>query len=727
MVRCAWGAEQPSHVSCHLGSKGENVTRTFSSWPLRLVAVACLLECVTPPLVGQSGAPKGEWRTYGGDLGNTRYSPLDQINATNFKNLEIAWRFKTENLGPRPEFNLEGTPLMANGVLYATAGTRRAVVALDGATGELLWMHGEQEGPRGTSAPRLLSGRGLAYWTDGREERILYVTPGYRLVALNAKTGNPVPGFGVNGVVDLKLDNDQQIDLVTGEVGLHATPMIAKDIVVVGAAHRPGGVPRGKTNVKGYVRGFDVRTGKRLWIFHTIPGLGEFGNDTWEKDSWTYTGNAGVWGQMGIDEDLEMVYLPVELPTGDFYGGNRPGAGLFGETLVALDLRTGKRKWHFQFIHHGIWDFDMANPPILADIRVNGRAIKVIAQPTKQSFLYVFDRTNGQPVWPIVERPVPKGDVPGEWYSPTQPFPTRPPAYDRQGVTIDDLIDFTPELRAQAVTLVSKYRIGPLYTPPVMSRIEGPIGTLMLPSAGGGSNWAGGSFDPETHRLYVYSQTTPSSLGLVPAPPNNDFGLVSGNAATAAARAGGAGRGGAGRGAPAGPGAAPSAGRGGPPDAPVVPSPATAAAPEGGGGGGLTVQGLPLIKPPYGRITAFDMDKGEIAWQIAHGETPDNIRNHPALRGLQIPRTGQAGIIGTLVTRTLVVAGERQVTTTAQGRGAMLRAYDKATGQEVAAVFMPAQQSGSPMTYMLNGKQYIVLAVGGGTFPGEYIAYKLAE
>ena len=500
--------------------------------------------------------------------------------------------------------------------------------------------------------------------------------------------------------------------------------MIAKDIVVVGAAHRPGGVPRGKTNVKGYIRGFDVRTGKRLWIFHTIPGLGEFGNDTWEKDSWKYTGNAGVWGQMGIDEDNEIVYLPVELPTGDFYGGNRPGDGLFGETLVALDLRTGQRKWHFQFIHHGIWDFDMANPPILVDITVNGRAIKAIAQPTKQSFLYVFDRISGQPVWPIVERPVPKGDVPGEWYAPTQPFPTKPPAYDRQGVTINDLIDFTPELRAQAVTLVSKYKIGPLYTPPVMSKIEGPIGTLMLPSAGGGSNWAGGSYDPETHRLYVYSQTTPSSLGLVPAPPNNDFGLVSGNAATAAARAGGAGRGAAGR------GAAPPAGRGGPPDAPVVPSPATAAAAAaegGGGGGGLTVQGLPLIKPPYGRITAFDMDKGEIAWQVPHGETPDNIRNHPALKGLNIPRTGQTGIIGTLVTKTLVVAGERQMTTTAQGRGAMLRAYDKATGQEVAAVMMPAQQSGSPMTYILNGKQYIVLAIGGGTFPGEYIAYKLAE
>ncbi len=701
--------------------------RNFGSWILRLVPLACLLAWVTLPLGGQAPAPKGEWRSYGADLANTRYSPLDQINATNFKNLEIAWRFKTDNLGPRPEFNLEGTPLMANGVLYATAGTRRSVVALDPATGELLWTHGEQEGPRGTSAPRVLSGRGLAYWTDGREERILYVTPGYRLIALNAKTGIPVPGFGVNGAVDLKSEDDQEIDPVTGEVGLHATPLVAKDVVVIGAAHRPGGVPRGKTNVKGYVRGYDARTGKRLWIFHTIPGLGEFGNDTWEKDSWKYTGNAGVWGQMGIDEELGMVYLPVELPTGDYYGGNRPGAGLFGETLVAVDLKTGQRKWHFQFIHHGIWDFDMANPPILLDINVNGRMIKAIAQPTKQSWLYVFDRTNGQPVWPIVERPVAKGDVPGEWYSPTQPFVTKPPAYDRQGVSIDDLIDFTPELRAQAVEFVKKYKIGPLFTPPVMSKAEGPIGMLMLPSAGGGSNWAGGSFDPETHRLYIYSQTTPTSLGLVPAPANNDFGFVSGNAATAAARAGGAGRGGA-RGAGDGRGAAAAAG--GAPSPAVVPSPATqaaAAAAEGGGGGGLTIQGLPLIKPPYGRITAFDMDKGDIVWQVAHGETPDNIKNHPALKGLNIPRTGQTGIVGTLVTKTLVVAGERQMTTTAQGRGAMLRAYDKGTGQEVAAVFMPAPQTGSPMTYSVNGKQYIVLGIGAPNFPAEYIAYRVAE
>jgi quinoprotein glucose dehydrogenase len=686
------------------------VKRTFCSL-LRVAPFAGLVTLLSMPVIGQGGATNGEWRTYGGDLANTRYSPLDQITGSNFKDLEVAWRFKTDNLGPRPEFNLESTPLMADGILYSTAGTRRAVVALDAGTGELLWVHSDNEGPRGANAPRLLSGRGLAYWTDGREERILYVTPGYRLIALDAKTGTKIAGFGQNGIVDLKLDDDQEIDLVTGEVGLHATPLVAKDVVIIGAAHRPGGVPRGKTNVKGFIRGFDVRTGKRLWIFHTIPALGEFGNDTWEKDSWKYTGNAGVWGQMAIDEDLGMAYLPVELPTGDYYGGNRPGANLFGETLVAVDLRTGQRKWHYQFVHHGIWDFDMAAPPILADITVNGRAIKAIAQPTKQSWLYVFDRTNGQPVWPIVERPVAKGDVPGEWYAPTQPFVTKPPAYDRQGVAIDDLIDFTPELRAEAVKFVAKYKIGPLFTPPVVSKIDGPLGTLMLPSAGGGANWPGGSFDPETKIFYVYSQTTPTSLGLISAPAGNDFGWISGNAATAAAAAA--------RGNAPPSGGAPAGGRGA---APAAAAPAG----EGGGGGGLTVRGLPLIKPPYGRITAIDLNKGDIVWQIAHGETPDNVRNHADLKGLTIPRTGQSGVIGTVVTKTLVIAGERQFTTTADHpRGAMLRAYDKATGKEAAAVFMPAPQSGSPMTYMLNGKQYIVVAVGAGNFPAELIAFRL--
>jgi quinoprotein glucose dehydrogenase len=698
------------------------VRRIFRSLILQVVAIASVVAWATLPAVGQGGTTNGEWRSYGGDLANTRYSPLDQINASNFNNLEIAWRFKTDNLGPRPEFNLESTPLVVNGVLYSTAGTRRAVVALDAGTGELLWVHGEKEGPRGTNAPRILSGRGLAYWTDGREERILYVTPGYQLIALDAKTGARVRPFGQDGVVDLKQELDQEVDLVTGEIGLHATPLVGRNVVVIGAAHRPGGVPRGKTNVKGFIRGYDVRTGKRLWIFHTIPALGEFGNDTWEKDSWKYTGNAGVWGQMAIDEELGLVYLPVELPTGDYYGGNRPGANLFSETLVALDLMTGQRKWHFQFVHHGIWDFDMAAAPILADITVNGRAIKAVAQPTKQAWLYVFDRTNGQPVWPIVERPVPKGDVPGEWYAPTQPFVTKPPAFDRQGVTIDDLIDFTPELRAEAVKLVSKYKIGPLFTPPVVSKIDGPLGTLMLPSAGGGANWAGGSYDPETQFVYVYSQTTPTSLGLLPAPEGNDFGFVAGNAATAAAAAA---RGAAGAQA----GAAPAGGgRGGAP-APGGGRGAAPAAAEGGGGGNLlNVRGLPLIKPPYGRITAIDLNKGDIAWQVPHGETPDNIRNHPDLQGLNIPRTGQTGVIGTLVTKTLVIAGERQFTTTAEHpRGAMLRAYDKATGKEAAAVFMPAPQSGSPMTYTLNGKQHIVVAVGGTNFPGELVAYRLAE
>jgi quinoprotein glucose dehydrogenase len=689
------------------------VTRTFRSSLLRIAPVAGLIAWMTLPGLTQNAPANTDWRTYGGNLANHRYAPLDQINGTNFKNLEIAWRFKTENLGPRKEFQFESTPLIVKGVMYSTAGTRRAVVAIDAGTGEMLWMHSENEGPRGQNAPRLLSGRGLAYWSDGREERVLYVTPGYHLVALDAKTGARISGFGQDGIVDLKMDDDQEIDPVTGEVGLHATPMIGNDVVVIGAAHRPGGVPRGKTNVKGYIRGFDVRTGKRLWIFHTVPNLGEFGNETWEKDSWKYTGNTGAWGQVAIDEELNLAYLPIELATGDYYGGPRPGANLFSETMVAVDLKTGVRKWHFQFVHHGIWDFDMAAPPILADITVNGRAIKAIAQPTKQAWLYVFDRTNGQPVWPIVERPVPKGDVPGEWYSPTQPFVTKPPAYDRQGVSVDDLIDFTPELRAEALRLVSRYKLGPLFTPAVVSKVDGPLATLHMPLAGGGSNWPGGSYDPDTQMLYVFSQSAPGSLGLIPAPAGNDVGWVSGVARATPPGGAASGRGGAGRGEAGGTGAAgDTAGRGN-------------AAEGGEGGGGLTVQGLPFIKPPYGRITAIDLNKGDIVWQVAHGETPDNIRNHPALKGLTIPRTGQTGNAGTLVTKTMVVSGEPRVTTTPEGRGAMLRAYDKATGKELGAVFMPSQQSGSPMTYMLNGKQYIVVAVGGPNVPGELVAYRL--
>lgn len=706
--------------------------RTRSRWILHVFSAACLAALATVPaavpLMAQSGTKDGEWRTYGGDLGSTRYAPLDQINAGNFDKLEVAWRFKTDSLGPRPEYQYEGTPLMVHGVIYCTGGSRRAAFALDAATGELLWVHSEREGPRGQNAPRQLSGHGLAYWTDGREERILYVTPGYRLVALNAKTGGLVPSFGVDGVVDLKMDDDQEIDLVTGEVGLHSTPVVAGDVVIVGAAHRSGGVPRTMKNVKGYVRGFDARTGKRLWIFHTLPKPGEFGIETWLNDSWAINGNTGVWAQISVDEQLGLAYLPVELPTGDYYGGHRPGDGLFGESIVAVDLKTGVRKWHYQLVHHGLWDMDIPCAPILADITVNGRTVKAVAQPTKQAFLYVLDRTNGQPIWPIEEKPVPQGDVPGEWYSKTQRFPSKPPAYDNQGVAPEDLIDFTPELHADALKLIEKYRIGPIFTPPSVSTLDGTIATLVSPGALGGTNWPGGSFDPETHNVYVFSQSAIGVLGLVP-PTNgrSDMNFVQGSAAAGIRRTPGAGST-----EPAEPGAAAGGGRGGRGGVGGrgggrggAPGGGAGASGEGGGPG-LSVQGLPIIKPPYGRISAINLDRGEILWQVAHGETPDNIKNSPALKGLTIPRTGRPGIIGTLVTKSLVISGEAGFFTAPNGqRGAMLRAYDKGTGKEVGAVYMPAPQSGSPMTYLLDGKQYIVVAISGGNYSGELVAFKL--
>jgi len=448
------------------------------------------------------------------------------------------------------------------------------------------------------------------------------------------------------------------------------------------------------------VRGFDVRTGKRLWIFHTIPAAGEYGIDTWENDSWSYTGNTGVWGQITVDEELGIVYLPVETPTGDFYGGHRPGNGLFGESLVALDLNTGKRIWHYQFIHHGIWDWDIPCAPILANITVDGKPVRAVAQPTKQAWVYVFDRVTGKPVWPIEERPVPQSDVPGEKTSATQPFPSKPPAFDRQGVSLDDLIDFTPEIKAAAVKFASRYKLGPIFTPGVVSKREGPLATLMLPAANGGANWEGGSYDPDTGILYVFSATAITPVGLIqPADAGrSDMDYIAGNALQSSApRSGAAARPG---------GFAPEVG--------------------GGEAGSLTFQGMPLVKPPWGRITAIDLNRGEIVWQVAHGDSPDNIRNNPALKGIAIPRTGRPGRIGTLVTKTLVIAGEGGFATTPSGqRGAMLRAYDKATGKDAGAVYMPAPQTGSPMTYMLNGQQYVVLAISGSSYSAELVAFKL--
>ena len=662
-----------------------------------LVLAAVVAAMTTASVHGQTGAPKGEWRTYGGDLGHTRYTPLDQITAANFSKLEVAWRFKTDNLGPRLEYNLQSTPLVVGGRLYSTGGTRRAVVSLDAATGELRWVHSEEEGPRGAAAPRQLSGRGLAYWTDGKEERILYVTQGYRLVALDAKTGNRAPAFGRDGIIDLKADLDRSIDLNTGSVGLHATPIVAGDIVLVGAAFETGANPKSKSNIKGAVRAFDVRSGKRLWMFKTIPEPGEVGAETWEDDSWAYTGNTGVWAQISVDLELGMAYLPVEMPTHDYYGGTRPGNGLFGETLVAVDLKTGQRKWHYQLVHHGIWDMDIPCAPILADITVNGRTIKAVAQPTKQAFLYVFDRVTGQPIWPIDVKPVPQGDTPGEKYSKTQPIPSKPPAYNRQGLAVDDLIDFTPELRAEAVKAIEKYRIGPVFTPPVVSKAEGPIATLQMASQGAATNWPGGSYDPETHILYVHSQSAVATLGLVPPPPGAapDVAYHQGTVLSGARRSGGSG---------------------------------SASQAEGGAVTALTIQGLPLIKPPYGQLNAINLDTGDILWQVPHGETPDAIKNHPALKGLNIPRTGRPGNVGTLVTKTLLISGEPGFGITATGqRGSMLRAYDKKSGAEVGAVYMPAPQTGSPMTYMLNGRQYLVVAISGGTYSGELVAFRLPQ
>ncbi|MGE0450609.1 MAG: PQQ-binding-like beta-propeller repeat protein [Vicinamibacterales bacterium] len=679
-------------------------------WAARLGPVALLLLWATMPTTGQGqqapaaagaagkpwvyGTQNGEWQTYGADLRSTRYSPLDQINATNFKDLEIAWRFKTESLGPRPEYNFQATPLMAKGRLYFTAGTRRAAVAVDAASGELLWMHSLNEGERGAAAPRQLSGRGLSYWTDGKEERIIYVTPGYRMFALDAATGRPVSSFGTNGMIDLKQDMDQAMDLVTGEVGLHATPLVVNDVIIVGAAHLPGGQPKSKTNQKGYVRGFDARTGKRLWTFHTIPRPGEFGNDTWEADSWSYTGNAGVWAQMSADPELGLAYLPVELPTGDYYGGHRHGDGLFGETLVAVDIKTGERKWHYQTVHHGIWDYDIPCAPILFDQVVDGKVVKAIGQPTKQGWVYTLNRETGKPIWPIEERPVAKGTVPGEYYSPTQPHVTKPPAFDRQGFSEADLIDYTPELNAEAKKIAANYLLGPLFTPPPPSTWPRPLGVLMSPVATGGANWQGGSLDPETNMLYIFANSGVQSLGLIkPEAGRSDMDWISGTARdpNAAAPSGG--------------------GRGG-----------------GEGGGGLTVQGLPLAKPPYATITALDMNKGEKVWQIAHGETADNVKNHPALKGLNIPRTGRQGRIGVLTTKTLVIAGEGGFFTAPNGqRGAMLRAYDKKTGNEVGAVYMPAPQTGSPMTYMLNGNQYVTVSIAGPGYPAELVVFKVSK
>ena len=638
---------------------------------LALVAVLTIAACSpaaddpaetereSPPPAAAAASAAGanvEWPRYGGNLASQRYSPLALIDRSNVARLEIAWRFNTGNYGPRPEQRNETTPLMINGVLYTTVGVTRNVVAIDPATGETLWIWRPNDGAeRYAAAPRKTSGRGLSYWTDGQgNERLLVVTPGFFLVALDPGTGRQVPGFGENGVIDLMQGVRGEVN-ADSSIGNSSPALVVGDVVVVGPAHEVAMRPPSKANLKGDVRGYDVRTGRRLWTFHTIPAPGEPGSETWLNGSAEFTGNAGVWAPMAADAELGLVYLPIEAPLSDLWGGERPGNNLYGNSLVCLDAKTGEIVWHYQLIHHDIWDWDIPTAPILMDLVVDGRPIKAVAQITKQGWVYTFDRVTGEPVWPIEERPVPPSDVPGEWTSPTQPFPTKPPAFDRQGFTVDDLIDFTPELRAEAVEGVKIFRMGSLYTPPSLGNApDGTRGTLMLPSAIGGANWEGGSFDPETNVLYVGSYSNPWVMALQPSPEGSSIRYIA------------------------------------------------------GGGEQLPwLQGLPVVKPPYGRVTAIDMNRGEHLWQIANGPTPKEIAEHPALAGLGFGPTGRMTRAVTLVTKTLLFTAE------GWAGSPILRAHDKATGEVLAEIDLPGAVGGLPMTYAIEGRQFIVMSVAG--------------
>ncbi len=611
----------------------------------------------------------GDWPDYHGNKHAQRYSPLEQINADNAGSLELAWSFSTEHFGPNTDYNNPSTPLEVDGVLYANIASTRNVVALDATSGQVLWLWRPQEGDRFDEAPRKGAGRGVAFWSDEDSARVIDVTPGYHLVSLDAETGIPDPDFGDNGIVDLfvGLRNADDPRFPYPDIGISAPPFVMNDVIVVGAAHRVGMRPRSRSNVKGDIRGYDVRTGEQLWTFHTIPERGEYGFESWLDEGVEFTGNAGVWAPMSGDPELGLVYLPVESATGDRFGGDRPGDNLFSDSIVALDIKTGERRWHYQLTHHDIWDWDIPAAPVLADLP-NGR--RILMSVTKQSWVYTFDRETGEPVWPIEERPVPAGDVPGEWYAPTQPFPTRPAPFDRQGFTEDDLIDFTPEIRALALEATEGFRLAPsVYSPPSLAdAADGTRGTLSLPSATGGANWEGSAIDPETGILYVPSRTALAVMSLERDEDTDiDFSAAFGVR---------------------------------------VPR----------------VQGLEIAKPPYGRITAIDMNSGEHLWMIANADTPERMKNHPLLQGVDLPRVGVPTRAGILLTRTLLFVAEG---TGGPGASPIFRAVDKQTGNILAEIELPNLQTGLPMTYEHDGKQYIAMFVGGGGRPAELVAYAL--
>ena len=656
--------------------------------PLLLAVCAAVWMTAGARVHAQTGAAAGEWRAYAADKAATKYSPLDQITRGNAADLRIAWRQSTIPDAIRDGITLpaprssQNTPLMAGGLLYINTGLG-TVAALDAATGEVVWHDPPPVVDGEARPPGARPVRGVAYWSDGAGEARVVAVVGPHLVALDARTGARFPDFGDAGAVDLRRGYDR------GDVDSfvwRSAPLVVRDVVVVGSFisdFLSAVQPATKRARPGDVRGYDVRTGEQLWTFRTVPQEGEFGAETWGNDpnedepSWAYTGHTNMWGSPSADEELGYVYLPLSTPTNDYYGGHRPGGNLFAESIVCLDARTGERIWHFQAVHHGLWDYDFASTPNLVDITVDGRPIKALAAVSKQAFTYVFDRATGEPVWPIEERPVPRGDVPGEWYAPTQPFPTRPPAFDQQGVTVDDLIDFTPELRAEAVEILEQYDYGPLFTPPALidGRPGGKQGLLQMPGTSGGANWTGAGFDPETGILYVQSAHTQTVIGLVaPENPDADVALIRKGYRYAQ----------------------------GP-------------------------QGLPLFKPPYSRLVAIDLNAGEILWTVAVGDGP---RDHPAIRHLDLPPLGQAGRAAPLVTKTLVLLGEGGsagpvIPLWGGAGGHFFRAYDKATGDVVAEIELPGQVTAAPMTYLAGGRQHIVVTVGAAGAPSEYVALAL--
>jgi quinoprotein glucose dehydrogenase len=645
-------------------------------WGRFLLAAAVLAASTSPAALAQHGGTQnGEWRYWGGDEGSTRFSPLDQIDASNVARLEIAWRWKAANYGPEPDFIYRATPIKVRDRLYTVAGQRRTAVAIDPATGETLWMWRMRDNPRWQASTRKNYGKGVAYAeVDGRGV-IYLITPGFYLVALDAETGQPVPYFGLNGIVDLHLGlGDYPVHpdsgvLASGDITSSSPPIVVNGVVVVGNSHDRGYYPDRKENVPGHVRGYDARTGMLRWTFHVIPRPGEHGHDTWEDDSWTYTGNVSSWAPLSADSERGLVFIPTDTPTNDYYGGERLGANLYGTSLIALNARTGERVWHFQMVHHDIWNYDNPDAPKVVDVARGGRRVPLVVQATKQGWAYVFDRETGQPVWPIEERPAPPSDTPGERAWPTQPYVTRPAAFEIQGITENDLIDFTPELRAQALELARAYRMGPLFTPPSLRDApDGTAGAFVVPGANGGANIPGGAaVDPETGILYVATERGHSVITLVP-------GSVRGSTARY-----------------------------------VSTGPAGIRGP----------QGLPLLKPPYGSIVAIDLSTGEHLWRIPNGGTPESVRSHPALRGVELPTTGQLAHANLLVTRSLLFYGE--------GRGGdpWFHAVDKRTGREIARIALPATTNTAPMTYLHQGRQYIVLPVAGPGVEAELVALAL--